>query len=136
MNNKIYLEMGWRWQKEGHGAYFLSQIPQKFIYLWNSSHRMHTESWQISYYKRCKKHHHKLAKMKENKWIRTGLVYLGGSCDGGKVSPPWELPSKAGKSAGKSAWTDKELQRLRGEYLKKEITINGIKMLYIYESQL
>lgn len=112
MNNKIFLEMGWRWQKEGHGAYFLSQIPQKFIYLWNRSHRMHTESWQISYNKRCKKDHHKLGRMKENKWIRTGLVYLGGSCDRGNVPPLWELPSQAGKCA----WTDKELQRLREEY--------------------
>ena len=40
-----------------------------------------------------------------------GPAPLGGSCERGKVPSPWELPSPAGRSAG----TERELQRLRGE---------------------
>ena len=40
-----------------------------------------------------------------------GPVPLGGSCERGKVPSPWEPPSPAGRSAR----TEREIQRLRGE---------------------
>ena len=44
--------------------------------------------------------------------IRMGLAPLKGSCERGKVPLHWKPPSLAGRSAG----TDKELQRLTGEW--------------------
>ena len=40
-----------------------------------------------------------------------GPAPRGGSCEGGKVPTFWEVPSRAGRSA----WTEGELQSLKGE---------------------
>ena len=51
------------------------------------------------------------SKTERKKGIRTGPAPLGGSCERGKASAPWEVPSLAGRSAR----TEEELQRLEGE---------------------
>lgn len=44
---------------EGHGAHLVSPIHQKYIYMWENSHRTPTEHWQkVSYNKSYKKDHH------------------------------------------------------------------------------
>ena len=67
------------------------QIHQKYIYMWNSSHRTPTECWQkTSDFPKGKKLPTYLSRAKEkrksrDKRIGTGPAPLGGSC-GGKVS--------------------------------------------------
>lgn len=55
------------------------------------------------------KNHHITRRIKEKMEIRMGPASLGGSCE--KVPSNWETFS----SAGRSARTEKELQRLRGK---------------------
>ena len=80
----------------------------KTVNVWNSSHGIPAERWQISYNQSCRK----------DGWVGqkknvTGMghVALGGSCERGNVPPFWEAPSVAGGSAR----TQRELQRLGGE---------------------
>lgn len=83
----------------------------KAVNVWNSSHGIPAECWQISYNQSCRKH----GWVGQKKNV-TGLghVALGGSCERGNVAPFWEAPSAAGGSAGtqgaSEAW--RRVQRL------------------------
>ena len=65
---------------------------KKYFYMWNSSYRTPTESWQkTSDFPKDKKlpiylGRAKGKRKKGDKRIRTGPAPLGGSCHGGKVS--------------------------------------------------
>ena len=67
------------------------QIHQKYIYMWNNSHRTPTERWQkTSDFPKGKKILTYLGREKEkrkNRDKRTGMgpALLGGSCEGGKA---------------------------------------------------
>ena len=85
---------------------FLPQIHQKYIYMWNNSHRTPTEHWQkTSDFPKGKKLPMYLRRAKEkrknrDKRIGTGHAPAGGSCEGGKVSTHWEAPSRAETAEG------------------------------------
>ena len=75
------------------------QIHQKYIYMWNNSYRTLTECWQkTSDFPKGKKLPTYLGGTKEkrknrDKRIGTEPAPLGGSCEGGKVSTHYEVPS-------------------------------------------
>ena len=95
---------------EGHGAYLFPQIHQKYIYIWSNSHWIPTECRQkISYNPSCKKDQR--IKWEKKMVIEMRPMPLGGNYEKGMVPSPWEPPSSSEKSAG----TDRELQKLRGE---------------------
>ena len=81
--------------------------------MWNSSHRITTEHWQnISYNQSCKKHHHVTGQDEREKKRNWDSTYtLGECCETGEFLSPWEPPSLAGRSAR----TERERQRFRGE---------------------
>ena len=74
--------------------------------MWNNSYRTPTEHWQkTSDFPKVKKLHTYLGRAKEKrknreKRIGTGPAALGGSCERGKVSTPYEAPSLAGMGGG------------------------------------
>ena len=87
----------------GHGAHLPPQIHQKYIHIQIDSHRTATDHWQkTSASQKGKKSPHNWVgqKKEKEKEIGMGPVPLGGSCERGKVSIPWEVPSLSGRTAG------------------------------------
>lgn len=71
---------------------------------------------KISYNPSCKKDQH--IKWEKKMVIEMRPMPLGGNYEKGMVPSPWEPPSSSEKSAG----TDRELQKLRGEYTSRLVS--------------
>ena len=72
-----------------------------------------------------------VGKKKMRKESRMGPAPLGGSYERGKVPAPWKAPSLVGRSAG----TEGELQRLRGECSSRFVAATAERKLHRWSVQ-